>query len=342
MLAADFHYDLPDEAIAQAAIEPRDASRLLVTSTGHESTFRQLPDLLAAGDLLVVNRTKVRAARLVGTKDTGGTAEALLLRPTGSDRWEALVRPARRIRPGSVIRFEGAQATVVSGAQRGVVTLVLSVAGDTETWIAQAGTVPLPPYFHGELADADRYQSIFASAVGSAAAPTAALHFTDRLLSDLADAGIGLTEVELDIGLDTFRPMADGPIADHEMHTERFTVPIGAAEAIAAARERGGKVVAVGTTVMRTLETAAIGGGLVRAGAGDSELFIVPEYRRRVVDALITNFHAPGTTLIVLVAALLGPRWRQVYETALERGFRFLSFGDAMLIDDPVGGPVDV
>lgn len=340
MFTADFQYDLPDDAIAQRAIEPRDMSRLLISSTERDVLFHELPGLLNPGDLLVVNRTKVRAARLVGTKATGGTVEVLLLRPLDERRWEALLGPSRRIRPGVVITFDRAESTVLTAPDRGVATIDLLVDGDAEEWIAHAGRVPLPPYFHGELDDPDRYQTIFASAIGSAAAPTAALHFTDRVVAGLAQAGIEVAEVELDIGLDTFRPMADGPIDDHEMHTERYDVPDETAKAIAAARDRGGRVVAVGTTVMRTLETAAIGGGLVRPGDGRSELFITPGYRRRVVDVLLTNFHAPGTTLVVLVAALLGPRWRRLYESAHARGFRFLSFGDAMLIDDPVGGPV--
>ncbi|MDJ0961691.1 MAG: tRNA preQ1(34) S-adenosylmethionine ribosyltransferase-isomerase QueA [Acidimicrobiia bacterium] len=340
MLAADFHYDLPEGAIAQAAIEPRDTSRLLVTSTEADHAFYELPELLNRGDLLVVNRTRVRAARFTGTKSTGGAVEVLLLRPVGPGRWEALLRPSRRVRPGTEILIGEAKVTILTMPERGLATLELSVEGDAESWIEESGQVPLPPYFRGRLDDPDRYQTIFASSTGSAAAPTAALHFTDRVLGGLAEGGVQVTEVELDIGLDTFRPMAEGPIGDHEMHSERFTIPVAAAEAIAATRERSGRVIAVGTTVMRTLETGAVSGGRVAGGEGHSELFITPGYRRRVVDALLTNFHAPGTTLVVLIAALLGPRWRRLYESALERDYRFLSFGDAMFIDDPVGGPV--
>jgi S-adenosylmethionine:tRNA ribosyltransferase-isomerase len=340
MLASDFHYDLPDEAIAQTAVEPRDASRLLLTSTGEDHRFGDLPTLLRPGDLLVVNRTRVRAARVRGVKETGGAIEALLVRRLDPRRWEALLRPARRIRPGTRIRFDGADGEVLAGPERGVVTLAVDADDDTETWLERAGEIPLPPYFHGELDDPERYQTIFARAVGSAAAPTAALHFTDDLVNRLGTVGVELTEVELEVGLDTFRPMEDGPISRHRMHTERYLVPSDAAAAVASARLRRGRVIAVGTTVLRTLETAAAGEGLVAAGTGHSDLFITPGYRRRVADALLTNFHAPGTTLVVLIAALLGPRWRSLYATALERGFRFLSFGDAMLIDDPTGGPV--
>jgi S-adenosylmethionine:tRNA ribosyltransferase-isomerase len=340
MLASDFHYDLPDEAIAQAAIEPRDASRLLVTSTGRDHLFGELPALLEPGDLIVVNRTRVRAARIRGTKESGGAVEALLLRRLDPRRWEALLRPARRLRPGATIRFDGATGEVMTLPERGLVTLAIDADDDTETWLQRAGEVPLPPYFHGVLDDPERYQTIFARTLGSAAAPTAALHFTDVLVRRLTDAGVELTEVDLEVGLDTFRPMAEGPISDHRIHTERYVVPSDAALAIEAARHRRSRVIAVGTTVLRTLETAAAADGLVTAGTGHSDLFITPGYRRRVVDVLLTNFHAPGTTLIVLIAALLGPRWRTLYSTALQRGFRFLSFGDAMLIDDPIGGPV--
>jgi S-adenosylmethionine:tRNA ribosyltransferase-isomerase len=340
VLAADFHYNLPAGSIAQSAIEPRDASRLLIASTGEEIRFRDLPTVLDEGDLLVVNRTRVRAARVRGTKDTGGAVELLLLRRLDPTRWEAMIRPARRVRAGTRIRFDGATAEVLAGPDRGVVTLQLGAGDDVEAWLKRSGEVPLPPYFHGTLDDPERYQTMFAETVGSAAAPTAALHFTAELVDALQATGIAMAEVELDVGLDTFRPMDAGPIADHTMHSERFTVPAAAADAIAQSRARGGRVIAVGTTVMRTLETAAVGGGMVEPGEGESGLFITPGYRRRVVDALLTNFHAPGTTLIVLVAALLGPGWKSVYEDAIARGFRFLSFGDAMFIDQPVGGRV--
>ena len=340
MLAADFHYDLPEGSIAQSAIEPRDSSRLLVTSTRQDVGFRDLPDLLLPGDLLVVNRTRVRAARVRGVKDTGGWAEALLLRRVDRERWEVLLRRSRRVHPGTRIEFDGAVGVALTEPDRGFVTMEITSDGDTEAWLEKAGDIPLPPYFHGELADPERYQTIFADRIGSAAAPTAALHFTEDLVSELSGAGIEIAHVELEVGLDTFRPMAAGPIDDHRMHSERYVVPPDAGTAIDAARERGGRVVAVGTTVMRTLETAAAGNGRVRPGSGESDLFVTPGYRRRVVDMLITNFHAPGTTLIVLVATLLGPRWRDLYTTALERGYRFLSFGDAMLIDDPIGGRV--
>lgn len=338
MRTADFHFDLPESAIAQRALEPRDASRLLVTSTTADHQFCELPDLLRAGDLLVVNRTRVRAARIVGRRsDTDGRIEALLLRRVDDARWEALIRRSRRLRPGVVIEFEQAQAEVLTEPVRGVVTLRLDTGGrDPEALLEEVGEVPLPPYFHGHLADAERYQTVFADEVGSAAAPTAALHFTPSLIDRLREVDVPIATVELQIGLDTFRPIGVDDIRDHEMHRERYAVPPDTATQIAATREGGGRVIGVGTTVVRTLESAATGNGRVEVGRGTTDLFIAPGYRPRVVDAVITNFHAPGTTLIVMIAALVGERWRALYETAIDRGYRFLSFGDSMFIDDPV------
>jgi S-adenosylmethionine:tRNA ribosyltransferase-isomerase len=201
--------------------------------------------------------------------------------------------------------------------------------------LGSAGEVPLPPYFHGSLPTPERYQTVFAKSIGSAAAPTAGLHFTPRLLETLAAGGTDVVEIELDVGLDTFRPMEDGPLADHRIHRERFSVPPATVAAIQRARRAGGRVIAVGTTVVRALETVASSGD-VEAGEGESELFIVPGYRLRAVDAVVTNFHAPRTTLLALIAALLGPGWRNIYEHARSAGYRFLSFGDAMFIDEPV------
>lgn len=333
MHTADFNYELPASAIAQEAIEPRDSSRLLRVDGMTDHHFCDLPDLLRAGDLLVVNRTRVRHARLMGQRrETGGAVELLLLRPVGA-YWEALVRPARRIRPGVEIDFGPIAATVVAGPVDGRVEVELTAPAPIDEVVAEVGEIPLPPYFHGELADSERYQTVFATATGSAAAPTAALHFTAALVERLQDREVELAEVELEVGLDTFRPMLDGALEDHVIHSERYAVPNEAAAAIAATRAAGNRVVAVGTTVMRTLESASAA-DVVAAGEGVSSLFVRPGYQPRVVDALITNFHAPRTTLTVLVAALLGPPWRDVYATALDRGYRFLSFGDAMLIEN--------
>ncbi len=332
---ADYRYDLPASAIAQAAIEPRDSARLVLAATLEDRRFFDLPELLTPGDLLVVNRTRVRAARLRGVKTaTGGAVEALLIRRRDGDHWEALVKPARRIRPGTELDLGDLHGRVIEGPDEGVVVMELCAeSGNVEETLARTGSVPLPPYFHGVLDDPERYQTVYAATVGSAAAPTAGLHFTPALLTRLAERGIERTEVDLEVGLDTFRPMTVPSIDEHTMHEERYVVPEAAAEAIAAVRRRGGRVVAVGTTVVRALETAAGESGLVRAGSGGSDLFITPGYRFEVVDAVITNFHAPGTTLIVMVAAMLGSRWRRVYEHALEAGYRFLSFGDAMYIE---------
>jgi len=334
----EFDYELPKGAIAQAAIDPRDAARLLVASSLRDRTFRDLPELLNPGDLVVVNRTRVRAARLTGQKPaTGGAVELLLLRRLDMERWEALIRPARRVRAGVTLEFDDIRGVVLNEPADGVVTVRLTAAtGDVEDLLPVSGEIPLPPYFHGELDDPERYQTVFAKTVGSAAAPTAGLHFTPTVVAGLASRGVEIAEVDLEVGLDTFRPMSVDNIEEHHIHRERYEIPQAAAAAVAATRRRRGRVVAVGTTVIRTLETAACGDGLVRAGGGESELFIRPGYQLGVVDAAVTNFHAPRTTLIALVAAMLGSRWRDAYAIALERGYRFLSFGDAMLIDQPV------
>ena len=333
MRTDDFRYDLPEAAIAQAPVEPRHDARLLDTRTGRDHHFLDLADLLAPGDLVVVNRTRVRAGRLIGTKRTGGRVEALLLRPLDDERWVALVKPARRLRPGSAIDFGEEAAEIVAGPDGGVAEL--RFAPGLEDRLPRVGTVPLPPYFHGTLRDPERYQTMFAKTTGSAAAPTAGLHFTPQVAERLAGRGIDLAEVELEVGLDTFRPMATERVEDHVIHRERYVVPPATAEAVAATRARGGRVVAVGTTVVRSLETAGRGDGTLVAGSGETGLFIVPGYAFRVVDLLVTNFHVPGSTLVALLAAFMGPGWRDAYAAALGRGYRFLSFGDAMIAARP-------
>lgn len=338
METAHFDYDLPETVIAQTPIEPRDAARLLRTHPLEDHVFSDLPQLLLPGDLVVVNRTRVRAARLRGVKrQTGGAVELLLTRQVDGETWEALIRPARRVRRGTLIECGPISGEVLSDPIRGEVTIGLTTAaGDVEDALTAVGEVPLPPYIHEPLRDGERYQTLFAKELGSAAAPTAALHFTPGVVADLSDKGIGIAEVELEIGLDTFRPISSPTIAEHQMHTETWKVPETTATAIAATRRRRGRVVAVGTTVVRTLETAARGEGLVAAGSGDTELFIAPGYRMQVVDVVLTNFHAPRTTLIVMIAALLGDAWREIYRHAVASRYRFLSFGDAMLIEEPV------
>lgn len=330
---SELDYELPPELIAQSAVEPRDAARLLVVDGLRTMRFADLTQLLEPGDLLVVNQTRVRAARLHGRKtDTGGAVELLLLRRSG-DEWEALIKPARRIRQGTAFDFGSIQGVVTSPPTEGVVTVMLSShePGDVDDLLPHLGTVPLPPYFHGQLDDPERYQTIFAKTVGSAAAPTASLHFTPDLVHSLAASGVAVTEIDLEVGLDTFRPIAADMVEEHVIHTERYWVPPATAEAISSTHDSGRRVIAVGTTVVRTLESAA-DGGEVLPGHGVSDLFIQPGYEFRVVDAMITNFHAPRTTLVALVAAAMGPAWRTVYEHAVDQGYRFLSFGDAMFI----------
>ncbi|MDJ0663697.1 MAG: tRNA preQ1(34) S-adenosylmethionine ribosyltransferase-isomerase QueA [Acidimicrobiia bacterium] len=335
-----FDYHLPASSIAQEPIEPRDRARLLRCRGLEDRLFCDLPEILSAGDLLVVNLTRVRAARLRGRKqETGGSVELLLLRRVDESRWEALVRPARRIRPGTIIECGEIVAEILTEPNRGEAVVALAAGrGDVEAAIAAVGEIPLPPYFHGELPDPERYQTVFARSVGSAAAPTAALHFTPELLDRLQEVGVSIAEVDLEVGLDTFRPIGTGSISDHAMHSEAWEVPEEAARAVAETRKNGGRIVAVGTTVVRTLESAAVTGAVVQAGRGDTDLFISPGYELKVVDAVLTNFHAPRTTLIVMMAAILGEQWRDVYDYALRSGYRFLSFGDSMLIEDPKRG----
>ena len=331
MLTSDFHYDLPERAIAQSAIEPRHAARLLDTRTMEDHVVADLPSLLAPGDLLVVNSTRVRRARLAATKDTGGAVEVLLLRPHSPGSWQALVRPGRRVRRGTRLTAGPVAFEVDHSLTDGVVVLKV-VGGSVEEAVDSIGVIPLPPYFHGQLSDPERYQTVYARREASAAAPTAGLHFTAELITALAGRNIMMTAVDLEIGLDTFRPIVAERITDHAMHRERVIVGEEAVSAIAAAQARGGRIVAIGTTVVRSLESAAAGGAL-RPSDGFTDLFIAPGHQFRVVDALVTNFHVPGSTLVVLVAAFMGPEWRRAYETALGRGYRFLSFGDAMLVE---------
>jgi S-adenosylmethionine:tRNA ribosyltransferase-isomerase len=333
MRVEDFKYPLPESSIAQEAIEPRHDSRLLDTRDMTDHRFLDLPSLLRPGDLVVINETRVRAARLSGRRrDTGGAVELLVLEARPDGLWEALARPSRRLRPGIEIELEGVLATIVDGPHEGIVVVDIEAA-DVEAAIATAGVVPLPPYFHGPLDDPDRYQTMFARKTGSAAAPTAGLHFTEEVVAGLRRRHIEFASVDLHVGIDTFRPIATEQIEDHVMHTEWCSIPEATAAAIASAHARGGRVVAVGTTVVRTLETFADGAGTVSDGERETSLFLTPGVEFRVVDALVTNFHVPGSTLVVLVAAFMGDQWREAYQAALERGYRFLSFGDAMLAE---------
>jgi S-adenosylmethionine:tRNA ribosyltransferase-isomerase len=320
---AELDYDLPVEAIAQVPIEPRDAARLLVDYGPDAAPVHRrvadLPELLAPGDLLVVNDTRVRSARLRLRRPSGGRAEVLLLEKRGDGRWEALVRPSRRIASGTRLAGGPDLVAIVEDDLGGGRRLV-TVEGDLDA----AGEIPLPPYIHVPLADADRYQTVYARRPGSAAAPTAGLHLTDSVLARCRDNGIGMATIDLGVGVDTFRPITSGTVEEHEIHSEAYDVPA----ATMAACESADRVVAVGTTVVRALETAAATGRT----SGRTSLYIHGDYTFLIVDLLLTNFHVPRTTLLALVDAFVGPRWRDLYAVALADGYRFLSFGDAMLL----------
>jgi len=338
MRTESFDYPLSECRIAQSPIEPRDASRLLVLDrqsgrVAHHA-FRDLPELLAPGDLLVLNDTRVLPARLVGTKPSGGRAEALLLCDLGGDRWEAMVFPGRRLDVGARIRFgDGAlEAEVLARDPGGTRTLQFR-ANEGETVPAllhRLGEAPLPPYIHAPLADRERYQTVYARLEGSAAAPTAGLHFTPETFERLAERGVRTARVTLHVGLATFRPVKVEQIEDHEMHEEWYEVP---EETVAAVAAAPGRVVALGTTTVRALESAAVGLRQIQPGAGRTRLYIRPGFPFQIVDALITNFHMPRSSLLILVSAFAGLEpVRAAYEAALAAGYRFLSFGDAMLI----------
>lgn len=325
-----FDYDLPAERIAQVPVEPRDSARLLVdrprAAGGGRVDHRRVADLadeVGPGDVVVVNDTRVVPARLLLRRATGGKVEVLVLEPTGRPReWQALVGAGRRVEPGTELRHDGEVVAVVGehlGDGRRLVTLL------ADDLVERVGRVPLPPYIHAELGDAERYQTVFARHPGSVAAPTAGLHLSPGLLDRLAATGAEVVTVELRVGLGTFRPVTVERVADHRMHGEWYRVDPEVWGRIGAAR----RVLAVGTTVVRTLETAAATGQLT----GTSELFIRRGFRFQVVDRLLTNFHVPRSSLLVLLDAFVGPRWKDLYRVGLDEGYRFLSFGDAMLIE---------
>jgi S-adenosylmethionine:tRNA ribosyltransferase-isomerase len=331
----DFDYELPDDRIAQVPIEPRDAARLLVdrgSAAPEHRHVRDLVDLLGEGDLLVVNDSKVIPARLRLHRATGGAAEVLLLEPRGDDWrvWEAMVRPARKLRAGEVLHAADGTELVQIGARTLAgdtheITLVPAPGERPLDALVRHGEMPLPPYITTRLDRPDRYQTVYAAAPASAAAPTAGLHFTPELLAALAANGVERATVELVVGLDTFKPVSAADPRDHQIHSERYQVPDGVLERCRQAR----RTVAVGTTSVRALESAAATGRL----SGRTELFIHRPYDWQAVDVLMTNFHLPRTTLLLMIDAFVGPRWRRLYEVALAEGYRFLSFGDAMLLD---------
>ena len=344
MRIADFDYDLPPSSIAQEAVEPRDQARLMRLPRPEgpptDHVFRDLPRLLRPGDLLVVNRSRVFPARLLGRREGGGGAEVFLLRDLGGDRWQALVRPGRRLRPGAHVTVDPGLTVVVETAAVGPegrrIVHLRADTGSVEAALERAGHVPLPPYIRrpDRPEDRARYQTVFAREKGSVAAPTAGLHFTPALLEALSAAGIRIAEVVLHVGPGTFRPVTAEEVEDHHLEAEPYVVPEETANAIAATRAAGGRVVAVGTTVVRTLEAAARDDGFVPAGAGETALVVRPGFTFRVVDALVTNFHLPRSSLLLLVAAFAGrERVLGAYAEAVRRGYRFYSYGDAMLLD---------
>ncbi|MBC5815928.1 MAG: tRNA preQ1(34) S-adenosylmethionine ribosyltransferase-isomerase QueA [Candidatus Eremiobacteraeota bacterium] len=345
-LTEAYDFDLPQALIAQSHSRPRDASRLLVMRDGllEDARFSGLPRYLRAGDLLVLNETRVIAARLFGIREgSGGAVEVLLLRPAAQQRydaralrWQALVKPGRRLRTGMRILFgSDASALVAADLHEGVRELEFTLTVPFEQFLERAGRLPLPPYIKNESQEAQEdYQTIFAREPGSVAAPTASLHFTDAVMNELAEGGVQLVRLTLDIGLGTFRPMKGNRLSEHHMHAESFAVPAKTAEAVARAKAEGRRVIASGTTVMRALEGSAAKHGVVRAGEDETDIFITPGFSFRIVDALITNFHLPQSTLLVLVSAFAGREAiLHAYQTAVERGYRFFSFGDAMFIE---------
>lgn len=346
-LASAYGFDLPPELVAQSHAHPRDASRLLVLREQIEHAgFRNLADYLRPEDLLVLNETRVIAARLHGERIPGGArVEVLLLHPAANGRydpsatrWTVLVRPGRKMRAGTVVRFgDLAQATVTGEGEGGTREIEFRLSVPFEELLARAGRLALPPYIRNETDEAQRdYQTVFARNPGSVAAPTASLHFTDDVLNSLRRAGVQIERLTLDVGLGTFRPMRDGPLDDHHMHAETFEIPQQTARAIAQAKAQGRRVIAAGTTVMRALEGSALEHGTVTAGEDRTAVFIRPGFRFRIVDGLITNFHLPQSTLLVLVSAFAGrERVLDAYRTAVREGYRFFSFGDAMYVEPP-------
>jgi S-adenosylmethionine:tRNA ribosyltransferase-isomerase len=338
---SDFDYPLPEELIAQEPVSPRDASRLLVVPRDgapmSEARFADLPGLLRPGDLLVVNDTRVVPARLLGTKESGGRCELLLVEelPGGGDRWRALGKASKPIRPGARLAFGGLRATVESADGGGFFTVRFDRGGRARAEaLERTGEMPLPPYIRRPptAGDRERYQTVMARVPGSAAAPTAGLHLTEHLLARLAEAGVERTAVTLHVGPGTFLPVRTDDLSQHRMHEERYVVPEEAARAFEACRAREGRVVAVGTTVVRTLESSFCSGRL-RVGPGRTDLFVTPGYTFRAVDALVTNLHLPRSTLLMLVCAFGGrERVLQAYGHAIKERYRFFSYGDAMFV----------
>lgn len=339
MKKSDFYFDLPEELIAQTPLQQRDQSRLMLLNkeTGdiEHRHFYELPDLLRDGDCLIMNDSRVLPARLLGTRMSGGSVELVLLRDLGEGRWECLSRPGRKTKPGTQLQFGNGElkAEVEAVAEGGNRIVRFSYDGIFLEVLERLGKMPLPPYIKEELQDAERYQTVYSRELGSAAAPTAGLHFTEELLETIRARGIRTGFVTLHVGLGTFRPVKEEEIEDHDMHSEFCMVPEETAQLINETKAKGGRVIAVGTTSCRTLESFAADDGSMKASSGWTNIFIYPGYRFKCIDALITNFHLPESTLIMLVSALAGREHvLNAYRTAVEERYRFFSFGDAMFI----------
>jgi S-adenosylmethionine:tRNA ribosyltransferase-isomerase len=339
MKTEDYNYYLPEELIAQTPTEPRDHSRMLVyhyvSKRIEHRHFYDLPEYIKPADVLVVNQTKVLPARLYGIKDESGIpVELLLLKRIDKDRWETLVRPGRRLKPGATVTFGAGRlkAEIEKSTPSGERIVRFIYDGVFEAVLDELGEMPLPPYIHEKLTDKNRYQTVYAKEEGSAAAPTAGLHFTNELMDRIREGGNDIVPITLHVGLGTFRPVSEANLEDHVMHTEWYHVTEDASERINAARKNGGRIICVGTTSVRTLETLAREDGTVPPGSGDTSIFIYPGIRLKATDCLITNFHLPESTLLMLVSALIGREEAlSVYKTAVEEKYRFFSFGDACL-----------
>ena len=339
MRKSDFYFDLPEELIAQTPLERRDSSRLLhldkTTGELEHRHFYELLDYLREGDCMVFNDSRVLPARLIGARPTGGSVELVLLRDLGEGRWECLSRPGRKTKPGTEILFGNGElkATVESVAEGGNRIVRFDYEGIFLEVLERLGKMPLPPYIKEELQDQERYQTVYSKVVGSAAAPTAGLHFTPELLEKIAAKGIGIGYVTLHVGLGTFRPVKEEEITEHEMHSEFCTIPQETADLINRTKANGGRCICVGTTSCRTLESWAAEDGHMEAKAGWTNIYIYPGYKFKVMDGLVTNFHLPESTLIMLVSAFAGREHiLAAYQEAVKERYRFFSFGDAMFL----------
>ena len=340
MKTSDFDYNLPQELIAQTPVEPRDSSRLLVyhrdTGAVEHKIFRDVIDYLNPGDVLVINQTRVIPARLYGVKEgTGGAIEFLLLRRLNLTDWEVILKPGKKAKPGARFVFGNGElvAEILTISEDGGRTVRFFYEGVFEDVLDRLGQMPLPPYIHEKLEDKTRYQTVYAKVDGSAAAPTAGLHFTPALLEKIRQKGIDVVPVLLHVGLGTFRPVKEENVEEHHMHSEYYMVTEEAAARINKARQNGGRIVCVGTTSVRTLETVSTPDGMVHPGSGWTQIFIMPGYTYKAVDALITNFHLPESTLLMLVSAFIGREEAlRMYNIAVQEKYRFFSFGDATLL----------